>query len=161
MITRKEAKDWITKELGGIHKVDHSESVAELMEALARQFDEDEDVWYLTGLLHDIDLPETYDDLKMHGILAREKLRGIVSQEVIEAIMSHEHGNGVMPKGRMAEALIFADLVNNIDSESRFEALTITSDVEWENLIRRLPNKEYHLKTIREFRRKWPDIRID
>ena len=37
------------------------------MRALARHLGEDEEVWGLTGLLHDLDYPLTHDDPAKHG----------------------------------------------------------------------------------------------
>jgi putative nucleotidyltransferase with HDIG domain len=50
--------------------VRHLISVEGVMRALARRFGEDEDLWGLTGLFHDLDQDHTGDDAENHGRLA-------------------------------------------------------------------------------------------
>ena len=55
--------------------VRHLISVEGVMRALARRFGEDEELWGLAGLFHDLDQDRTHDDPDRHGFLAAEWLR--------------------------------------------------------------------------------------
>ena len=55
--------------------VRHLISVEGVMRALARRFEQDEDLWGLTGLFHDLDQDHTGDDAANHARLAEGWLR--------------------------------------------------------------------------------------
>ena len=55
--------------------VRHLISVEGVMRALAARFGEDEDLWALTGLFHDLDQDQTGDDGAAHAELAASWLR--------------------------------------------------------------------------------------
>lgn len=49
------------------HLIQHALASEAVMRALARHLGEDEEVWGLTGLLHDLDYPLTHEDPAKHG----------------------------------------------------------------------------------------------
>jgi putative nucleotidyltransferase with HDIG domain len=53
----------------------HLISVEGVMRSLARRFDEDQHLWGLTGLFHDLDQDHTGDEGAQHARLAAEWLR--------------------------------------------------------------------------------------
>ncbi len=64
----------------------HMRAVAHAMEAYARHWGEDPDVWFLTGLLHDLDYERYPED---HPDRAVEVLRGRLPEEAVQAIWAH------------------------------------------------------------------------
>ena len=90
--------------------VRHLVSVEGVMRALARRFDEDEELWGLTGLFHDLDQDHTGEDGSRHALLAAEWLREAgVDQRVINGVLAHayeEHRTDLMSK-----AVVHADAV--------------------------------------------------
>ncbi|MDH5815722.1 MAG: HDIG domain-containing protein [Candidatus Nezhaarchaeota archaeon] len=93
----------------------HMVAVATIMKALARRLNEDEELWELTGLLHDIDYELTKNDPRRHGLEAERLLKGIVRPEVINAIKAHNFDDtGVMPQSDLDKALIAADAVSGL-----------------------------------------------
>jgi putative nucleotidyltransferase with HDIG domain len=80
------------------------------MRAYARQFGEDEELWAVTGLLHDLDY-ERYPDLDTgHPRYALEELRRReYPQEVIDAVAGHADFMGVPRESRMAKTLYAVD----------------------------------------------------
>lgn len=65
-----------------------------IMRALAKHFNEDEEIWGIIGLLHDIDWDLTKDNPKEHTIKAVEILSGAgASDFLIETIVSHGYGS--------------------------------------------------------------------
>jgi putative nucleotidyltransferase with HDIG domain len=88
----------------------HLVSVEGVMRALARRFDEDQDLWGLTGLFHDLDQDHTGDDGARHARLAAEWLREAgVDERVVNGVLAHayvEHRTD-----RMSQAVVHADAV--------------------------------------------------
>lgn len=66
-----------------------------IMRSLARHFGEDEEVWGVIGLLHDIDWELTKTNTKLHCIQCAEILRSHGGTDfLIETIQSHGYGQG-------------------------------------------------------------------
>jgi len=66
-----------------------------IMRALARHFKEDEEVWGVIGLLHDIDWELTKTNTKLHCIKCAEILRANGGTDfLIKTIQSHGYGQG-------------------------------------------------------------------
>lgn len=68
----------------------HSRETEVIMRSLARRFGEDEEVWGIIGLLHDIDWDLTKGNSTEHCIKAQELLREAGGSDfLIETIISH------------------------------------------------------------------------
>lgn len=68
----------------------HSLASEAVMAKLARHLDADETLWRLTGLLHDLDVELTQEDMSRHTHETAEILRAEgVAEEIIEAICLH------------------------------------------------------------------------
>src|SRR5437867_2745957 len=86
----------------------HLISVEGLMRRLARHFGEDEDLWALTGLFHDLDQDHTADDPQRHARLAAEWLRDAHAPEgVINGVLAHAHAE--YQTDLMSRAIVAAD----------------------------------------------------
>ncbi|GAF73095.1 unnamed protein product, partial [marine sediment metagenome] len=67
--------------------INHMLATEAIMRALARHFGEDEEVWGLTGLLHDIDVELTEGDMRAHSKLGADIARELgASEEMAQAI---------------------------------------------------------------------------
>lgn len=68
----------------------HSLATEAVMAGLARRLDADETLWRLTGLLHDLDVELTQNDMSRHTHETARILREEgVAEEIIEAICLH------------------------------------------------------------------------
>ena len=115
MLTRDEALDLVKANISKKNVVFHMIAVEAVMRGLAKHLGEDEALWGLTGLLHDIDYEKVDGEWKKHGVLAEEILKGRVSEKTIQAIKSHNHENtGVAPKNRLDKALIASDSISGL-----------------------------------------------
>jgi len=93
----------------------HMLAVEAIMRNLARLLEEDEDLWGLTGLIHDIDYEKTSENFKEHGVLAQRILGDKVPKMVLRAILAHNYENtGVMPETMLDKALIAADAISGL-----------------------------------------------
>ncbi len=67
----------------------HALASEAVLRALARRFSEDEEVWGLTGLLHDLDYPSTSQTPERHGLETADTLSGLLPEESLTAIRAH------------------------------------------------------------------------
>ncbi len=112
---REKALQLVEKHIGNRNLINHTLAVEAIMGGLARHLGEDEDLWGLVGLLHDIDYSLTEGEPERHTLVAEEMLTGLVPEEVIRAIKAHnsEH-TGTEPEKRMEKALIAADALSGL-----------------------------------------------
>ena len=84
-----------------------------VMKILARHFNEEEEIWGLAGLLHDLDYDQTVNDFPKHGLISAEILeKKSIPDEVIYAIKSHP---GHFPrKSRIDKALYAVDPITGL-----------------------------------------------
>ena len=115
MLSRADALRLLEENVRDKKIILHMIAVGAIMKEVARYFGEDEELWELVGLLHDIDYERTKNDPSKHGLVAEEILGSLVSEEVLRAIKSHNYENtGVEPKTRMEKALIASDAVSGL-----------------------------------------------
>ncbi len=109
-MTRDEAYTLLTRHLKTRNLVKHSLAVEAVMRGLARHFGQDEDVWGLAGLLHDIDYDWTKDEPARHSmegadLLAREGL----PEEIVYAVRAHNEVHGLPRQSLLDKALYASD----------------------------------------------------
>ncbi len=111
MISRERALELVHEKLENVNLRKHVYAVEAVMRALAKQQGADEEVWGLTGLLHDLDYEETKDDFPRHTYITRELLEteGGVSEEMLNAI--HAHAGFVARNTPMEKAIYCGDPV--------------------------------------------------
>jgi putative nucleotidyltransferase with HDIG domain len=72
----------------------HSIASEAIMKGVAQALHQDQALWGLAGLLHDIDFEETEDEPEKHGLLAMEMLPAGLPGELRDAIRRHNECNG-------------------------------------------------------------------
>ncbi len=87
----------------------HAIAVEAAMKHYAKFYNEDEELWSITGLLHDFDY-EKYPDEKNHPYKGNEILEKLgYSEEIRTAIMGHASYTGVNRESLMAKVLFAVD----------------------------------------------------
>jgi putative nucleotidyltransferase with HDIG domain len=77
-----------------------------LMRALAKKFNQDEEIWGVTGLVHDIDWELTKENPEKHSIIGAEILeKEGFPQEIVNAVRIHNHIHNLEPKTLLEKAL--------------------------------------------------------
>lgn len=99
---RKILEEWTDSE----SLLRHALSVSLVMEAYARKFEEDEEEWAVTGLLHDADY-ESYPD--QHPNIIVNRLRELSEHKIAHAISAHYTKWGVPYTNRLDKALLACD----------------------------------------------------
>jgi putative nucleotidyltransferase with HDIG domain len=94
--------------------VRHMLAVEAAMRFYARKFGEDEELWGITGLLHDFDweIHPTLDEHPQAGVTILEQ-RG-VPREIIQAVLSHADHTGVPRQSLMQKALYACDEITGL-----------------------------------------------
>jgi putative nucleotidyltransferase with HDIG domain len=113
--TKEEAHALLEKHVQDEYQRHHALMVATAMEGYARLLGEDPHLWYVTGLLHDLDFeqhPETHP---------RESLQWFREwnhpEALIHAVEAHAygyHGYTTLPQTKLAAALLACDEVSGI-----------------------------------------------
>lgn len=113
--TINEAKKILEEHVSDAYQRFHARMVGTAMKGYAKMFNENEHLWYLTGLLHDIDFnkhPETHP---------AESLKWFKEwnypEELIHAVEAHAYGyNGfsTLPNTKLAAALLACDEICGI-----------------------------------------------
>jgi putative nucleotidyltransferase with HDIG domain len=114
MIKRDEALELLRKYVKNEKNFKHCLAVEAIMRALARRLGKDEELWSLTGLLHDIDYELVGKDLSRHGVVALELLKDLLPNEALEAIASHNELTGHTSNLDIAYALKASDHVSGL-----------------------------------------------
>jgi putative nucleotidyltransferase with HDIG domain len=115
LLSRDEALTLVNKHVSKKNVIYHMLAVEAIMRSTARHFGENEEIWGLVGLLHDIDYEKTEQTPEKHGLVTEEILKGLASEDVLRAIKTHNVKYlGVTPESRMEKALIAADAVSGL-----------------------------------------------
>jgi putative nucleotidyltransferase with HDIG domain len=138
---REEALVIVRQYIKNENLVRHMLAVEAAMRFYARKFGEDEQIWGITGLLHDFDWeihPTLHEHPQEGGPILRE--RG-VPENIVLAILSHADHTGVPRQSRMEKALYACDEITGL----------ITAVA----LVR--PSRSLHDLEVQSVKKKWKD----
>jgi len=111
-ITRDQALNLLYSKMQSVNLRRHCLAVEAAMRSLARNFNQNEDVWGIVGLLHDGDYEQTKEDMTNHSLFMAkwaEEL-GETDQELLAGIRSHGASHsGQEPKNIMEWSLFCCD----------------------------------------------------
>jgi putative nucleotidyltransferase with HDIG domain len=152
MLPRNEALSLIKKNVSKRNVVYHMLAVEAIMRNVAKHFGENEEIWGLIGLLHDIDYEKTEATPEKHSLLAEEILKGLVPDEIIKSIKTHNFKyTGITPESLMEKALIASDAISGLLVAC---ALVMPSkklaDVKVETIVKKFKDKDFARGAERE-----------
>jgi putative nucleotidyltransferase with HDIG domain len=151
-MNRAEALAAVQDRVQNPNLVKHMLATEAILRALAQRLGEDEEEWGLAGLLHDIDVEATQEDLQTHSKLAAEWARELgASERIADAILRHNEAHGEPLETRLDKALFCADPLTGliiaaalIRSDKKLEGLTT------ESLLKRFKEKRFAAGARRE-----------
>lgn len=108
MINREEAYSLLKTYISDDKIIKHCIAVEAIMKNLARKLGENEELWSLIGLLHDLDYELTNRDMKQHGLKTIEILDNKLPRQALEAIALHNEQNAFQPTIDEARRLSYA-----------------------------------------------------
>ncbi len=150
--TRESALELLRSKLHTEQLVVHSLASEAIMRALARRLGEDEDLWGICGLLHDLDLDQVGDDMSVHGTVTATWLRELsFPEEGVDAILRHNEALGYERETVLDHALAAAEQITGL---IRATALIYPSkrlaDVKPKSISKRMKDKRFAAKVSRE-----------
>ena len=106
-----------------------SYSVEHILRKLGHQFNEDEDIWGLTGLLYDLDYEYTLRNPENHTLITANVLIGLLPDDAIDAIKSHNYiHTDSIPKSFLEKSLLASDatvsLIRILSKDKPLQKLT-------------------------------------
>ncbi|MGB4642629.1 MAG: HD domain-containing protein [Dethiobacteria bacterium] len=112
---REEALRLIKQEVKTKNLIKHMLAAEAVMRRLAEELGQDEELWALTGLLHDLDYDRTMDQPEQHGLLGAQILeeKGL-PPELVQAGKAHTEVLGVERQTLLDKALYAADPVTGL-----------------------------------------------
>ncbi len=122
----------------------HMLGVGTCMEAYARHYGEDPELWAVTGILHDFDW-EIHPNLPDHPTLGEAILieRG-VSAEIRRAILSHADFTGITRDSQMEKALFACDeLAGFLTAAAYVKPTKSIFEVEAKGVIKKMKDKGF------------------
>ena len=133
------------------HMIQHALASEAVMRALARHFGEDETLWGMAGLLHDVDYPVTKDSPGQHGLKAVEILAGKLPEDAIAAIVAHNSEcTGREPEKRMDFALRAAETITGLVTAAALMRPTGMEGMQVKSLKKKMKDKAFAAAVNRE-----------
>lgn len=128
----------------------HAQMVATAMEGYANKYGEDADLWYVTGLLHDLDFQEFPDTHPAQSLGWFREWR--YPEELIHAVEAHAYGyNGftTQPETKLAAAIIACDEICGIFYAYRKLNPVAYGDMKASSILKRIKEKAFAPKIDR------------
>jgi predicted hydrolase (HD superfamily) len=148
MISKEEAQQLLEEFVPNKNLQKHMYAVAQAMSFYAKKLGEDEEKWWVAGLLHDADY-EKYPD--KHPYHIAEYLEDKVDQDVIDAILGHATYTGVARETKMAKILFAVDeLTGFIVAVALIKPSKSLDEVDVESVKKRFKEKRFAAGVNRE-----------
>lgn len=140
----------------------HSLASEAVMRGLAAHFQEDVELWGLTGLLHDVDFPHTKETPAEHGLMAMELIGEALPPEALHAIQAHneEHTN-VAAESRFDLALRCAESVTGLVAANALVRPQGITGMKPKSLKKKMKEKAFAANVDRERIRECEKIDLD
>ncbi|MCX6807632.1 MAG: HD domain-containing protein [Patescibacteria group bacterium] len=155
-ITRLEAQALLEKYIKKHENLYHLRESEVIMRALARHFHEDEELWGISGLLHDLDWEEIGDDWNKHGSRTVEILHenGYEILELEQAILSHVEEMGHLQNKRTSKldfALAAAESISGFIVAAALVRPEKFTGMSVKSITKKLKDKSFAAKVNRQF----------
>lgn len=113
-MNRQQAYDIVSQYVKNINLIRHMLAVEAAMRFYAQRFSEDEELWGITGLLHDFDW-EIHPTLEQHPQDGAPILRAHgVPEVIVRAILSHADHTAIPRRSHMEKALYACDEITGL-----------------------------------------------
>lgn len=115
MLNREIALESLKENVENENLIKHMLSVEAIMRALARRLGQDENLWGITGLLHDIDVELSGGDMTIHSQLGADMLTEMgLRYEAVQAVLRHNEAHGIPVETPIDIALFCSDALSGL-----------------------------------------------
>jgi len=115
MINREEAFSLLKKYLRDDKLIKHSLAVEAIMKEMGKKLGKDEELWGITGLLHDLDYEYTQREPEKHAKISAQMLTGLLPDDAVNAIKAHNYMHtDYIPTTSLDKLLIASDAVSGL-----------------------------------------------
>ncbi len=158
-MTHDKAYQLLTKHLHNKNLIKHSLAAEEAMKGIYKRLNpngnaSDEEIWGITGLLHDIDyeIAQQENKLDQHGMLIFDREPDTIPEDIAHAIRAHNyHSTKTMPESPMDWGITCADQLTGlivaaalVHPEKKLSPLTP------EFIMKRMNEKSFAKGAVRE-----------
>lgn len=162
-ITRDQALDLLKTYIKNENMIKHSLASEAVMRALAKKLGEDENLWAMAGLLHDLDSELVNADMKTHGLKTAEILKEKrLPGDLINAVKMHnEHASEQKRSDKFHKALASGETITGL-----IIATTLVypdkklASVKTKSILKRMKDKRFAASIDRDIIRECEDIAI-
>ena len=163
MIQRQEALDLLAENKTPASLLQHALASEAIMRALAVRFGENEDLWGLTGLLHDLDYPTTAENPARHGLDTADMLAGQLPDEALTAIRAHnaEMNGASGPASRFDYALRCGETVTGLIAAAALVRPNGMEGMEAKSLKKKMKDKAFAASVNREIIKECEHLGLD
>ncbi len=161
MISREQAWELLSSKGQEQHMLHHALETEAVMRGVARRLGQDEEVWGLAGLLHDLDFHETKELPEEHGLRAATWLAEDLPGEALTAIRAHNgERNGVAPSTTFDHALRCSETVTGLVSAAALIRPTKLEGLGAKSLKKKMKDKAFAAAVNREIIRECETIGV-
>ncbi|NQT96391.1 MAG: HDIG domain-containing protein [Candidatus Marinimicrobia bacterium] len=128
----------------------HGLAVEQVMRKLAQKYGEDEELWGITGLLHDFDY-EKFPTAEEHPYKGNEILKAKgYPREMLDAIMGHADYTGIARESLLAKALFSCDELSGfMFAVTYVRPSKAVADVKVKSVTKKLKDRSFAAKVSR------------
>ena len=160
--SRAEALDLMHEYTGNENLRKHMYAVEAAMRAYAAKYGEDEELWGVTGLIHDFDYErfpnEALSPTEEHPSSGVAILReNGWPEEILHAVMAHAEHTGVEPETLMARTLRAVDELTGFVTACSLVRPTGISDLRAKSVKKKLKDRSFAAAVNREEIRSYPE----
>ncbi|ACV69258.1 HDIG domain-containing metalloprotein [Desulfohalobium retbaense] len=151
MFNREQALALLKEHTSEEHLLHHALETEAVMRHLARELGEDETVWGLTGLVHDIDYAQTKETPEQHGVLGAQMVADHLPDEALQAIRAHNSEmTGVAATTRLDFALRCGETVTGLVRASALVRPNKMEGLKPKSLKKKIKDKSFAANVSRE-----------
>jgi putative nucleotidyltransferase with HDIG domain len=157
MPSREEARSTLEEWVDNAALRGHMYAVEAAVRTYARRFGEDEELWGLAGLLHDLDWEKYPDE---HPKRAVEHLRNLgYPEEVLHAILAHRSDfTGVEPDTRLDRTLVACDELTGLINATALVRPTGIDDLKPKSVKKKMKDATFARGVDRDDIRRGADL---
>jgi len=114
MIDRNEALILLNKYLKKRDLIRYSLAVEAILKDTANKLHKDEELWSVTGLLHNLDYEYTFNEPEKRGSISSQLLEGLIPKDGLNAILANNYMHtGYTPTTSLDKAIIAASAISD------------------------------------------------